>query len=123
MATNDVLDSRSGRAYLSLQTPIRPENEGGPMIAFALQAATARAMGSHADASVADAPELLRVFHPPGVIRLVTPDEAAARQGGAYAALPASAPSILPLAVASVAGALRRLSHLWGEAQGHRGGL
>jgi hypothetical protein len=81
MATNDVLDSRSGRAYLSMQTPIRPDNEGGPMIAFALQAATARAMGSHADARVADAPELLRVFHPPGVIRLVTPEEAAARQG------------------------------------------
>jgi TonB-dependent SusC/RagA subfamily outer membrane receptor len=54
------------------------------MIAFALQAATARAMGSpRAGEGTADAPDLLRVFHPPGVIRLVTPAEEAAMQGRA----------------------------------------
>jgi TonB-dependent SusC/RagA subfamily outer membrane receptor len=55
------------------------------MIAFALQAATARAMGS----SRADAPDLLRVFHPPGVIRLVTPAAEAAVQDRSRSAVPA----------------------------------
>ena len=51
------------------------------MIAFALQAATARAMGAQrADERAPDAPDLLRVFHPPGVIRVVTPVEEAAVQ-------------------------------------------
>lgn len=46
------------------------------MIAFALQAAAMRELASRRDDDgAADMPDLLRVFHPPGVIRLVSPAE------------------------------------------------
>jgi hypothetical protein len=57
------------------------------MIAFALQAATARAMSTRCDARASDAPDLLRVFHPPGVTRLVRIGEETAMEGRAPSAL------------------------------------
>jgi hypothetical protein len=92
------------------------------MIAFALQAATARAMGSPpADERAAEGPHLLRVFHPPGVVRLVSPAELDAMQGRARSA--AMVPTRVPASKHRVVDALRRFARAWVSAQVHRAGF
>jgi hypothetical protein len=70
-----------------------------------------------------------RVFHPLGVIRVVTPEEEAAIHGRAVSGVPASArrqdsvrQSIRP-AIGRAVRALRSFGRVWVEAQVHKGGI
>jgi hypothetical protein len=70
-----------------------------------------------------------RVFHPPGVIRLITPEEERAMYGSARSAAPAGrrhqegSRQSMRRAIERAARALRHIARVWVEAQIHRAGI
>ena len=70
-----------------------------------------------------------RVFHPPGVIRLITPEEEHAIYGCTRSAVPVSARRqerarlSMRRAIGRVARVLRHIARVWVEAQIHRAGI